>query len=360
MAGASNSINTKRRGRRKKQHANLDTIAEWRRQTSFSVSNPAQCLSIKCGNGTLGRLDPINEGEELEGGSGFRPLASVRNLFARSRCDNDDDGIIAFRKCHSYRVHSSTGEHVERERYALADDIYDDDESVIVLPKPVTANGTEENPSVADDDGTAKTEETEGDLSGNDTDDQPIVTKIAEPKGPSLLDNLCTNFCGVFSLSSLYKPSKSSGSSVVSLSDETMAEEGGIFVVRNGAVREIDLGEDIADTDEQLGKETSDRSYPGKLIEQSAKHVSNEIVHRAEDASRLTLDGIAQVVKAMTSMSLTQGDVDEEGDTCTEDKKDEDEEDRERTAEAREHAKMVNDALQSIDRDESLQSQSSF
>lgn len=315
-------------------------------------------MSITCGGGTLGRLGPIAEEQELEEAHGFRPLASVRNLFVRSRGGNDDDGIIAFRKCHSYRAHSSTTEPVERERYALADDIYEDEESVIVFSKPTAADDTEEDPAVLDD-GTAKTEETEGDVSGGVNVDLFINTNITEPKAQSILDNLCTNFCGIFSLNSPHKQKKSSGSSVVSLSDETMAEEGGIFVVRNGTVREIDFGEDIAGTDEQLGIETSDRSYPGKLIEQSAKYVNDEIVHGVEDVSRLTFDGIAHVVKAMAS-TLTQGDVEEEGRTCRQDYNDEDKEDEVRTAEAREHANMVKDALQSIDRDDLLQGQASF
>ena len=316
-------------------------------------------MSITCGGGTLGRLGPIVEEQEVQEANGFRPLASVRNLFVRS--GNDDDGIIAFRKCHSYQVKSPNGEHVERERYALADDIYDDDESVIVFSK-LNVGDDEEDPEVIEDEATAKTEETEGDVSSNGTSDMLKNINITEPKASSLLDNLCTNFCGIFSLGNLHTQRKSSGSSVVSLSDETMAEEGGIFVVRNGTVREIDLGEDIADTDEQLGIETSDRNYPGKQFEQSAKHMSNEIIHTAEDAGRLTLDGIAHVVKAMAS-TLTQGNVEEEGGTCGHDKDDENEEDRVRTAEAREHANMVKDALQSItlgNRDDLLRSQASF
>ena len=315
-------------------------------------------MSITCGGGTLGRLGPIDEEQELEEANGFRPLASVRNLFVRSRGGNDDDGIIAFRKCHSYQVKSPIGEHVERERYALADDIYDDEESVIVFSK-LNVGDNEEDSEVIEDEATAKTEETEVDVSSNGTSDLLNNINITESKAPSFLDNLCTNFCGVFSLSNIHRQAKSSGSSVVSLSDETIAEEGGIFVVRNGTVREIDLGEDIADTDEQLGIETSNRSYPGKQIEQSAKHVSDEIIHRAEDASGLALDGIARVVKAMAS-TLTQGDVEEEGGKCGQDKEDENEEDEVRTTEARERAQMVKDALQSINRDDLLQSQASF
>ena len=313
-------------------------------------------MSITCGGGTLGRLGPIDEEQEVQEANGFRPLASVRNLFVRS--GNDDDGIIAFRKCHSYQVKSPNGEHVERERYALADDIYDDEDSVIVFSK-LNVGDDEEDPEVIEDEATAKTEETEGDVSSNGTSDMLKNINITEPKASSLLDNLCTNFCGIFSLGNLHTQRKSSGSSVVSLSDETMAEEGGIFVVRNGTVREIDLGEDIADTDEQLGIETSNRSYPGKQIEQSAKYMNDEIVHRAEDAGRLTLDGIAHVVKAMAS-TLTQGDVEEEGGKCGQDKEDGHEEDKVRTADALEHAQMVKDALQSINRDDLLQSQASF
>ena len=245
VVGESKPTTTKRRGRRRKQHTNLDTIAEWRRQTSFSVTNPTQCMSITCGGGTLGRLGPIDEEQEVQEANGFRPLASVRNLFVRS--GNDDDGIIAFRKCHSYQVKSPNGEHVERERYALADDIYDDEDSVIVFSK-LNVGDDEEDPEVIEDEATAKTEETEGDVSSNGTSDMLKNINITEPKASSLLDNLCTNFCGIFSLGNLHTQRKSSGSSVVSLSDETMAEEGGIFVVRNGTVREIDLGEDIADT----------------------------------------------------------------------------------------------------------------
>ena len=194
-------------------------------------------MSITCSGGTLARHDSIAKEQELEEANDFGPLASVRNFCVRSRGGNDDDGIIAFRKCHSYQVKTPDGGHVERERYALADDIYNDEESVIVFSK-----------LDVEDSATARMEESEGDISSNGTSDLLNNINIAEPKAQSILDNLCTNFCGIFSLGNLHKQKKSSGSSVVSLSDETMAEEGGIFVVRNGTVREIDLGEDIADT----------------------------------------------------------------------------------------------------------------
>jgi hypothetical protein len=315
----------------------------------------------------LERLAPVSEEEEQEGGGGFRPLKSVQNLFARPR-GSGDDGIIAFRKCHSYQGRT---EPVERERYALADDIFDDEESIINFSKSPTAKDAEENPLGIEDDGTAKTEETdEGDFSGDKIVGQLVHivnTCITEPKTPSFLDNLCPNLCGIFSLHELRKLGKPGGSSVVSLSDETMPEDGGIFVVRNGAVREIDLGEDIADTDEQLGRETSNRSRPGKRIEQSTKHVSDKVVRKAEGAGQITLDGIARVVKAMASTLTQEEDVEKDGDTCR-DKNDEDEEDVTRTAEAREHANMVKYALneiiggieQSIDPNDTLQSRGSF
>ena len=69
--------------------------------------------------------------------------------------------------------------------------------------------------------------------------------------------------------------------------------------------------------DDQLGIETGDRSY-----------------------------SIAHVVRAMAS-TLTQEDVEE----------DEHDKDQVRTAQAREHANMVKDALGDIDRDVLLQSQ---
>ena len=320
------SNNTKRRGRRSKQHTNLDTIGEWRRQTSFSVTYPAQCLSTNCGEIPSGRLGSIAEEEEQEGGDGFRPLLSVYNLFACPRSgtpSKDEDGVIAFRKCYSQIRQSNN---VDRERYALADDIYDDEESIVVFSKP----------NAIKDDGTAKTEQTEeDDLSA----DQGAAQHITGEQGPSFLDNFCANFCGVFPLNGFLGKRKCSGSSVVSLSDETMAEDGGIIVVRNGAAREIEFGEEISDTDEILGRETSDRSS-GKRIEKSVKKVGDEVVHKAEDAGLLTLNGIVHVVKAMAS-TLTQGAVDA-------DNKGEDEEDTKRTAEAREHADMVRGALNEI------------
>lgn len=316
------SNNTKRRGRRSKQHTNLDTIGEWRRQTSFSVTYPAQCLSTNCGEIPSGRLGSIAEEEEQEGGDGFRPLVSVYNLFACPRPgtpSKDEDGVIAFRKCYSQIRQSNN---VDRERYALADDIYDDEESIVVFSKP----------NAIEDDGTAKTEQTEeDDLSA----DQGAAQHITGEQGPSFLDNFCANFCGVFPLNGFLGKRKCSGSSVVSLSDETMAEDGGIIVVRNGAAREIKFGEEISDTDEILGRETSDRR-----IEKSVKKVGDEVVHKAEDAGLLTLNGIVHVVKAMAS-TLTQGAVDA-------DNKGEDEEDTKRTAEAREHADMVRGALNEI------------
>ena len=318
MTTENKSTNTKRRGRRSKQHTNLDTIGEWRRQTSFSISNPTQITS--CGETPSGRLGSIVEEEEQEGSDGFGPLASVYNLFACPRSCKDEDGIIAFRKCYSgIQIQQSN---VERERYALADDIYDDEESIIVFSKP----------NAIEDDGTAKTEQTEeDDLSA----DQVAAQHITGEQGPSFLDNFCANICGVFPLSGFLKKRKCSGSSVVSLSDETMAEDGGIIVVRNGAAREIEFGEEISDTDEILGRETSDRF--GKRIEKSVKKVGDEVVHKAEDAGILTLNGIAHVVKTMAS-ALTQGAVNT-------DTKGEDEEDMKKTAEAREHADMVRGAL---------------
>ena len=318
MTTENKSTNTKRRGRRSKQHTNLDTIGEWRRQTSFSITNPAQYTN--CGEIPSERLGSIAEEEEREGSDSFRPLVSVYNLFACPRSCKDGDGIIAFRKCYSgIQIQQSN---VERERYALADDIYDDEESIIVFSKP----------NAIEDDGTAKTEQTEeDDLSA----DQVAAQHITGEQGPSFLDNFCANICGVFPLSGFLKKRKCSGSSVVSLSDETMAEDGGIIVVRNGAAREIEFGEEISDTDEILGRETSDRF--GKRIEKSVKKVGDEVVHKAEDAGILTLNGIAHVVKTMAS-ALTQGAVNT-------DTKGEDEEDMKKTAEAREHADMVRGAL---------------
>lgn len=329
------SVKTKdsqRGGRRKKQATSCDVIGEWRRHMSFRIANNfPSCGDI---NSAMDRFQPIDEEKELEQ-SPLQRLGSIHTLFCNPRSNSDEvndsssvDGVLAFRQCHSFRIEPADS---NKERYVIVDadqeevDVEEDDIIVLLEGKNLAL-------ALPEDDHTAPTQQ---------SDD--ASTDELKKERLSFLDTLCDGVCNLFS--SKPRDHKSSDTSVVSLSDMTMPEDGGIFVVRNGATREVDLGEDIAAVDAQLAKETSDRGYPGKLIEEKAKLASNE--DKAEEAKTISFDGFAAVIKSMAS-TLTLREKEKEDKERTEREVRQEEEDVLRIAEARLHADIVRDALEEV------------
>jgi len=330
-----------------KQATDSDQIAAWRREMSFCISNPGAVPL--CGDYTssiVSRLDPIDEKTELQQGP-MQRLASIGQYFCNPCSKTDEgnnghstvDGIVAFRQCYSYRIEPADS---NKERYALVDADQEEanaDEDSIAAS---TADTCKDEPFLLPvDDHTVPSIGGEGDASAIGPS-QMMATEATS----SLLDtwNWCADgLCGLFLLRR--RQNNSTNSSAVSISDMTMPEDGGIFVVRNGATREVELGEDVAAVDDQLGEETCDRNYPGKLIEEKAKVAGDEMMQKAEEA-KISLNGLAAVLKTMAS-SLTQNAEDREileerGELETRPNED----DLRRTSGARLHADMVRDALE--------------
>ena len=341
-------MNKSRQSARAKQPTDSDQIAAWRREMSFCITNPV-VFQRGCGDSVMSMLDPIDEQTELQQGPMER-LVSIGQFFCNpcggTNEENESgsvDGIISFRQCHSYRTEPTD----TLDRYTLADtDLEENDVDEETIVKLLSAEN-DKSTSVSDDDLTVPSSR-EGDASTSVKDQ----TNANETTLLSFIHTFCGDgICGLFS--SMRRHDKSGSSSAISLSDMTMPEDGAIFVIRNGTMREVGLGENVTAVDEQLGKETSARNHPGKLVEEKAKQASDDLMHKAEK-TKISLSELARAIKTMTSTLSHDAGKENEGEGLKVNKEKDENLAKERqneltqTAKARLHADMIRDALAEV------------